>query len=225
MNETHNDVELSLAIENDADVQRAAEEYSVQQSVAPSMHDAETVHADLAPYSLTREQVVEKYKAAGIDVKPRTISFYAKEGRLRAVKVEAKNGLERYVYDAASVEEDIALRKNYRQPDALYVGVTNDDARRVQEGAASISHGAKSEQGSIAHALHARADDKDIKIARLETALEIEQRERATVDRKLGEEINRSLSMARKIGEYETKIGHLQNQLALIGGPKAEPEA
>src|SRR4051795_9987443 len=153
MNETHNDVKLSLAIENDADVQRAAEEYSVQQSVAPSIHDAETVRADLAPYALTREQVVEKYKAAGIDVKPRTVSFYAKEGRLRAVKVEAKNGLERYVYDAASVEEDIALRNNYQQPDALYVGVADNGAERVQGNSASNSHGAKSEQASGATGL------------------------------------------------------------------------
>src|SRR3954451_6382095 len=113
------------------------EEYTPRHPIAPSMHGAETVHADLAPYSLTREQVVEKYKAAGFDVKPRTVSFYAKEGRLRAVKVEAKNGLERYVYDAASVDEDIARRRNYDEPDALYVGMIERGAGHVQEGAAS----------------------------------------------------------------------------------------
>src|SRR5690349_11144606 len=148
MNETQSQVEFSPPSENDADAQRAAEEYIVQEpAVAPSMHDARTVHADLAPYTLTREQVVEKYKAAGFDVKPRTVSFYAKTKRLRAEKVEAKNGLERYVYDAASVEEDIERRRNYDEPDALYVGVTNDGAGHVQESFASISHGAKSMQG------------------------------------------------------------------------------
>src|SRR3954454_17836166 len=101
MNETHYDVELSPTVENDADVQRAAEKYSAQQVVAQSMHDAETLHADLATYSLTREQVVEKYKAAGIDVRQGTVSFYTKGGRLRAVKVEAKSGLQLYVYYAA----------------------------------------------------------------------------------------------------------------------------
>src|ERR671926_132962 len=126
MIETPNRTELSVLGEDDATMHHASEEETMQETtIASRMHDAETVHADLAPYSLTREQVVERYKAAGFEVKARTVSYYAKEGRLRAVKVEAKNGLERYVFDAASVDEDIARRRSYDQPDALYVGVSN----------------------------------------------------------------------------------------------------
>jgi hypothetical protein len=62
---------------------------------APFVHGAETVQIDLAPYSLTREQVAERYAAAGFSVKPRTASLYAQQGTLRARKVEAKNGLVR----------------------------------------------------------------------------------------------------------------------------------
>src|SRR4051812_41226119 len=102
MNETQIDRGLPSLAEDDAEDQHARDDATMQRSIASDLRDAGTVHADLAPYSLTREQVVELYKAAGVDVKPRTVSFYAKEGRLRAVKVEAKNGLERYLFDAAS---------------------------------------------------------------------------------------------------------------------------
>src|SRR5690348_13581891 len=130
MIETPNRTELSALAEDDAVMHHASAEDMMQAEAAASivasgMHYAETVHADLAPYSLTREQVSQKYKEAGFVVKPRTVSLYAKEGRLRAVKVEAKNGLERYVFDAASVDEDIARRRSYDQPDALYVGMAD----------------------------------------------------------------------------------------------------
>ena len=83
----------------------------LDEDLAPFLHGAETVQIDLAPYSLTREQVAERYAAAGFTVKPRTVSLYAQQGRLRARKVEAKNGLERYLFDPASVDEDIAKRR------------------------------------------------------------------------------------------------------------------
>src|SRR3954453_12834818 len=87
-------------------------------------HGAETMQIDLAPYSLTREQVAECYAAAGFSVKPRTVSLYAQQGRLRARKVEAKNGLERYLFDPASVDDDIAKRRqgadSYAAPETVY---------------------------------------------------------------------------------------------------------
>ena len=57
-------------------------------------------------------------------VKPRTVSLYGQQGRLRARKVEAKNGLERYLFDPASVDEDIAKRRqgadSYAAPETVY---------------------------------------------------------------------------------------------------------
>src|SRR5215208_6654732 len=89
-----------------------------------ALHGAETVQIDLAPYSLTREQVAERYTAAGFSVRPRTVSLYAQQGRLRARKVEAKNGLERYLFDPASVDDDIAKRRqgadSYAAPETVY---------------------------------------------------------------------------------------------------------
>ena len=97
------------------------------------------MHLDLAAFSLTRDQVAERYAAAGFSVKPRTVSLYAKEGRLRAHKVEAKNGLVRYLFDPLSVDEDIAQRQHeaqsYTTPDPIYSTVEpvrgNDGARRT----------------------------------------------------------------------------------------------
>ena len=110
--------------------------------VAPFLHGAETVQIDLAPYSLTREQVAERYAAAGFSVKPRTVSLYAQQGRLRARKVEAKNGLERYLFDPASVDEDIAKRRqeadSYAAPETVYA--TANGAGTAHEGRCTTVH-------------------------------------------------------------------------------------
>src|SRR5689334_16528049 len=102
----------------------AASSAVLDENDVPYLHGSETVQIDLAPYSLTREQVAERYSAAGFSVKPRTVSLYAQQGRLRACKVEAKNGLERYLFDPASVEEDIAWRRqeadSYATPEPVY---------------------------------------------------------------------------------------------------------
>ena len=96
------------------------------------------MHLDLAAFSLTRDQVAERYAAAGFSVKPRTVSLYAKEGRLRAHKVEAKNGLVRYLFDPLSVDEDIAQRQHeaqaYTTPDPIYSTV---EPTRGNDGASS----------------------------------------------------------------------------------------
>ena len=109
------------------------------EDVAPFLHGAETVQIDLAPYSLTREQVAERYAAAGFPVKPRTVSLYAQQGRLRARKVEAKNGLERYLFDPASVDEDIAKRRqeadSYAAPETVYAARPTVQGRRTKHGA------------------------------------------------------------------------------------------
>src|ERR687884_720604 len=110
----------SLAPEPPANAEDGA---SLDEGTASFLHGAETAQIDLAPYSLTREQVAERYAAAGLSVRPRTVSLYAQQGRLRARKVEAKNGLERYLFDPASVEEDIVQRRqeadSYASPEAV----------------------------------------------------------------------------------------------------------
>src|SRR5215207_6336894 len=141
------------------------------EDVAPFLHGAETVQIDLAPYSLTREQVAERYTAAGFSVKPRTVSLYAQQGRLRARKVEAKNGLERYLFDSASVDEDIVRRRqeacSYAAPETVYAAVNG----------AGTTH----ERGSNGAypvptlSLHGELHAKEIRVAVLETELRMER--------------------------------------------------
>jgi hypothetical protein len=182
---------------------------------APSMHGAETVRIELAPYSLTREQVAERYAAAGFSVKPRTVSLYAQQGRLRARKVEAKNGLERYLFDPSSVEEDIAKRRreveSYTSPETVYAA-TNGAASAHEDDA----------DGAFpvpAPSVHAELHAKEIRIAVLETELRMERDARGRAERRADNEANRSLALAQQLGEYKQRVAMLQ-------APKAEaPEA
>lgn len=181
---------------------------------AAFLHGAETVQIDLAPYSLTREQVAERYAAAGFSVKPRTVSLYAKEGRLRARKVEAKNGLERYLFDPASVDEDIARRRqeadSYAAPETVYAAANG--AGTAHKDAA---HGAYPVPAPSVHAeLHA----KEIRIAVLETEVRMERDARARAERRADHEGNRSLALAQQLGEYKER-------LAMLAPPKEEPAA
>src|SRR4051794_1226440 len=147
---------------------------ALDDDLAPFSHGAETVQIDLAPYSLTREQVAERYATAGFSVKPRTVSLYAQQGRLRARKVEAKNGLERYLFDPASVDEDIARRRqeanSYAVPETVYAAVNG--AGTAHEDAA---HGA---YPVPAPSLYTELHAKEVRIAVLETEVRMEREAR-----------------------------------------------
>src|SRR5215213_11446598 len=184
---------------------------------APFLHGAETVQIDLTPYSLTREQVAERYTAAGFSVKPRTVSLYAQQGRLRARKVEAKNGLERYLFDPASVDEDVAKRRQdadtYAAPETVYAtanGAAHDGARGAYPVPAPSLHGE----------LHA----KEIRVAVLETELRMERDARVRAERRADQEANRSLALAQQLGEYKQRVAMLEAPKEEPAMPEPEPE-
>jgi hypothetical protein len=184
---------------------------SFGESVASSMHNAETVQIDLAPYSLTREQVAERYAAAGFSVKPRTVSLYAQQGRLRARKVEAKNGLERYLFDPASVDKDIARRRqdadSYTTPETIYAA-SNGAGKAHEDGAYPVP----------APSLYGELDAKEVRIAVLETEVRMEREARVRAERRADHEGNRSLALAQQLGEFKQR-------LAILEAPKEEPVA
>jgi hypothetical protein len=186
----------------------------LDEGLAPFMHGAETAQIDLAPYSLTREQVAERYATAGFSVKPRTVSLYAQQGRLRARKVEAKNGLERYLFDPASVDEDIARRRqeanSYAVPETVYAAVNG--AGTAHEDAA---HGA---YPVPAPSLYTELHAKEVRIAVLETEVRMEREARVRAERRADQEGNRSLALAQQLGEYK-------ELLAMLAPPKEEPAA
>ena len=171
---------------------------SLDEGTASSLHGAETVQVDLAPYSLTREQVAERYAAAGFSVKPRTVSLYAQQGRLRARKVEAKNGLERYLFDPASVDEDIARRRqeadSYAAPETVYAA-PNGAGKAHEDGAdGAYPVPAPSPYGEL--------NAKEVRIAVLETEVRMEREARIRAERRADQEGNRSLALAQQLGEF-----------------------
>jgi hypothetical protein len=189
-------------------------------NAAPLMHSAETVRIELAPYSLTREQVAERYAAAGFSVKPRTVSLYAQQGRLRARKVEARNGLERYLFDPSSVDEDIARRRreavSYASPETVYAAAN---------GAAS-AHEDDADGASLlpAPSLHAELHAREIRVAVLETQLSMERDARIRAERRADNEANRSLAFAQQLGEYKQRVAMLEAPKAEAPEPAPEPE-
>ena len=184
----------------------------LDEDLAPFSHGAETVQIDLAPFSLTREQVSERYAAVGFTVKPRTVSLYAQQGRLRARKVEAKNGLERYLFDPASVDEDIAKRRQeadtYAAPETVYA--TASGAGTAHE------DGARGAYPVPAPSLHVELHAKEIRVAVLETELRMERDARVRAERRADTEANRSLAIAQQLGEYKQRV-------AMLEAPKEEP--
>jgi hypothetical protein len=184
------------------------------EAVAPSLHGAETVQIDLAPYSLTREQVAERYVAAGFPVKPRTVSLYAQQGRLRAHKVEAKNGLERYLFDPASVDDDIAKRRqgadSYAAPETVYAAVNGAGTAHERDSNDAYPVPAPS--------LHGELHAKEIRVAVLETELRMERDARVRAERRAEQEGNRSLMLAQQLGEFKQRV-------AMLEAPKEEPAA
>ena len=179
------------------------------QDLAPFLHGAETMHIDLAPFSLTREQVAERYVAAGFTIKPRTVSLYAQQGRLRARKVAAKNGLERYLFDPASVDDDIAERR--QGPRATPLPRQSMPQRRRRDG-----HG-RPRRCIAMHApsMHADLRAKEIRVAVLETELRMERDARIRAERRADQEANRSLALAQQNGEFSQRV-------AMLEAPKEE---
>jgi hypothetical protein len=190
------------------------------EDVAPFLHGAETVQIDLAPYSLTREQVAERYTAAGLSVKPRTVSLYAQQGRLRARKVEAKNGLERYLFDPASIDDDIAKRRqgadSYAAPETVYA--TANGAGTAHE------RGSDSAYPLPAPSLHGELHAKEIRVAVLETELRMERDARVRAERRAEQEGNRSLALAQQLGEFKQRVAMLEAPKEDPATPEPEPE-
>ena len=192
--------------------ENAADGANIDEDLAPFSHGAETVQINLAPYSLTRAQVAERYAAAGFSVKPRTVSLYAQQGRLQARKVGAKNGLERYLFDLASVDEDIAKRRQdadtYAAPETVYA--TANGAGTAHE------DGARGAYPVPAPSLHVELHAKEIRVAVLETELRMERDARVRAERRADTEANRSLAIAQQLGEYKQRV-------AMLEAPKEEP--
>jgi hypothetical protein len=191
---------------------------------APLLDGAETVQIDLAPYSLTREQVAERYAVAGFSVKPRTVSLYAQQGRLRARKVEAKNGLERYLFDSASVDEDIARRRqeadSYAAPETVYAAPKG--AGRAPD------NGADGACPVPAPLLYGELNAKEVRIAVLETEVRMEREARLRAERRADQEGNRSLALAQQLGEFRQRLAMLEapkEKLAVAPEPAPEPTA
>src|SRR4051794_6018824 len=197
-------------------------------SQSPLMHDADTV--PLTEFSLTRDQVVELYAAAGFKVEKRTVSRYAQEGLLRAEKVDAERGLKRYLFDRHSVDEDIARR--LRGPSSIYAP-TNDDSddhhgATMPEDEASSRHGAATGTRRQASSQHGdRGRDLEIELATLRGRM-IEKDERHAEDARIINQLRTENGQLRiGIGEYKGRNSELERRLALLEAPKpreAEPE-
>ena len=196
--------------------------------LAPSMHGATVT---LAEFSLTRDQVVELYAAAGIRVERRTVSRYAQEGLLRAEKVDAERGLKRYLFNRSSVEEDIA--KRLRGPGSVYAPLGENhhepDGATVPTTHAPSRHRATTEPHQQAPSLHHdHVHELEIEVATLRGRLTEKDRQHeedaATVTQLRAE--NGQLRLG--IGEYKGRTIELEKRLALLEAPKApppEPEA
>jgi hypothetical protein len=200
---------------------------------APSWHDAsdDARTVPLEEFSLTRDQVATMYVAAGIHVKPRTVSRYAQEGLLRAKLVDAERGLKRYLYSQGSVEEDIA--KRLRGPDPIYAPADADEAG---DGAtvqgiddASSQHGARDGAGTMPR--HQASSPRGDRVRELEIELAT-MRGRIAEKDKLHEEDRDVIERLRAengqlrigIGEYKGRAAELERRLALLEAPKpAEP--
>ena len=195
---------------------------------APFIHDADTV--PLTEFSLTRDQVVELYAAAGIKVEKRTVSRYAQDGLLRAEKVDAERGLKRYLFDPRSVDKDIARR--LRGPNSVYAPLDDDGSDHqgaaMSEDEAPLRHGAATEprrQASLHHGNQTR--DLEIELATLRGRM-IEKDERHVEDARIINQLRAENGQLRLgIGEYKGRSSELERRLALLEAPKpkqAEPE-
>ena len=195
---------------------------------ASSWHDADTV--PLTEFSLTRDQVVELYAAAGIKVEKRTVSRYAQEGLLRAEKVDAERGLKRYLFDPRSVEEDIARRQ--RGPQSVYASThdhydDHDDATMSEDEAPSRHGATTGPRGPASSVQGDRVRELEIEVATLRGRV-IEKDERHVEDARIINQLraeNGQLLLG--IGEYKGRNSELERRLALLEAPKprqAEPE-
>jgi hypothetical protein len=197
---------------------------TVPEHLASSRHGAGTV--SLTEFSLTREQVVELYAAAGINVRPRTVSRYAQEGRLHARKVEAERGLERYLFDRRSVESDV--EKRLQGPGPVYApaedGAGEDDDATVPEELASSLHGAGTvPKRQAASRLPERVRELELENAalraRVREKIERHQEDTATIQELRNE--NGQLRIG--YGKAEGRALALEERLRLLEAPKPDP--
>lgn len=193
---------------------------TVQEDDAPFPgYGAETVQIDLAAFSLTREQVAHRYQAAGFDIQPRTVSDYAKRGILRAHKVPGKNGLTRYLFDASSVAEDIERRRQEAEAHAH----TTVHAPMPDRPSAPSGDSAETAHEPSAPSIDRRLYERDLKIARLETELQGERRERQKAEQRADRDADRALQLANRTGQLQQQIATYQERLKALEAPKPEP--
>lgn len=178
--------------------------------------DAETMRLDLAAFSLTRDQVAEQYKTAGFDIQPRTVSDYGKRGILRAHKVPAKNGLMRYLFDPSSVEEDIERRRReieeHDNPSTVHAPLPHHAA----------SKGERESDGADPAWIERRVHERDLNVARLETELQIERRERQKAEQRAERETQRALALSHRVGQVQQQIEDYRVKIELLEAPKPE---
>jgi hypothetical protein len=196
---------------------------------ASSWHDAgDGARAvPLEEFSLTRDQVAAMYAAAGVEVKPRTVSRYGQEGVLRAKLVDAERGLKRYLYNQGSVEEDIA--KRLRGPDPIYAPTDadepSDDATLHDAGEASSRHDAGGGAGTMPW--HQPPSSRGDRMRELELELAT-MRGRMTEKDKRHEEDRDAIERLRAengglriaLGEAKGKLVFAQERLRLLEGPR-----
>ncbi len=178
--------------------------------------DVETVRLDLAAFSLTRDQVAEQYKVAGFDIQPRTVSDYGKRGILRAHKVPAKNGLMRYLFDPSSVEEDIDRRRReieeHDNPSTVHAPLphhTPPKSEHEGDGVDSVW-------------IERRVHERDLKVARLETELQMERRERQKAEQRAEREAERAMALSHRVGQVQQQIDDYRVKIELLEAPKPE---
>jgi hypothetical protein len=201
---------------------------------APSWHDAsdDARTVPLEEFSLTRDQVAAMYAAAGIEVAPRTVARYAKEGILRATMVDAERGLKRYLFSQNSVEEDIA--KRLRGPEPIYAPTNEYDAgaEATVHGTddARSRHGADDGAGTMPRyqAPSPRGDrvrEFEIELATMRGRM-AEKEKQHEEDRDVIERLRSENGQLRiGIGEYKGRAAELERRLALLEAPKpSEPE-
>jgi hypothetical protein len=78
-------------------------------------------------------------------------------------------------------------------------------------------------QGVLAASIDRRLYERDLKIARLETELQAERRERLKAEQRAERDAERALSLANRAGQLQQQIASHQERVKALEAPKPEP--